>query len=335
MAAERDLVLLLCGLPGAGKSTVAARIERDGADVAARLGFGGAGQPALQVACVSFDRLLEAESRRAAATRAAPPAAAAEREGASAAAGTAAEVSPARSEAEFDVDAWHRHREAAWQAVRVALEAERAPRSVRLVVVDDNFHLRSMRKHFYQLSRSCGALFVQWLLDVPRGVAEARNRARPQASRVPDKSLERIATSFEPPDAAKHAWERLSFVVRCEEARTEDELWRKLLPWDALARLWRVERPEPPPSAEEQADAAAQREADREQNRRSVLHRLDIELRRVVHEALAACPRETRADLARRVAAKKHEVLAAAHRGSLEPELALGEMRALCEGDNA
>ncbi len=110
------VLLVLCGLPAAGKTSFARQLaERSSA----------AGADGMDVHHVCFDALAEAES------------------------------------ATFDVLAWRRARSKASETVEALLAARRKEaltRPVRrlVVVIDDNMHLRSMRRQYMRLAQKCG-----------------------------------------------------------------------------------------------------------------------------------------------------------------------------------
>lgn len=54
-----------------------------------------------------------------------------------------------------------------------------------LIIMDDNFLLRSMRKRYFQLARSNEFGFVQVSLQVPLRVSQARNKNRRLSKRIP------------------------------------------------------------------------------------------------------------------------------------------------------
>jgi len=83
--------------------------------------------------------------------------------------------------------------------------------ALRLVVLDDTFHFRSMRRAARRVARGCGAGLVVVWAHAPLAACLARNAERPPQRRVPEASLRRTFASLEPPgglsaaEAAKSA----------------------------------------------------------------------------------------------------------------------------------
>ncbi|KAF8073254.1 Pstk [Scenedesmus sp. PABB004] len=163
------LLVVLAGLPGAGKTGVAALLQE------------AAQEHAVAIRRLCLDELQQSASGAGAFS---PDAWQASRRQLVQAAG----------------DALAQHARARPQ--------QQAPQQRQLVVVvDDVHHLRSMRHELAQLARAHAAAFMQVFLDCPLELALQRNRARVGAERVPDAVLARLATAFEPPAADARAWE--------------------------------------------------------------------------------------------------------------------------------
>jgi predicted kinase len=64
--------------------------------------------------------------------------------------------------------------------------------SYRLIIVDDIMYYGSMRRRVYQLARQCGAGYAVVHVDVPLALAQARNAARPEATRVHEEVSQRL-----------------------------------------------------------------------------------------------------------------------------------------------
>lgn len=109
-----------------------------------------------------------------------------------------------------------------------------------VLLVDDNMQLQSMRKRFFQIALE-GTLLVilwqyhvtlKWLLCVERysaqcgfgilyvhtpiGICRERNEARGQSERVPDTVFQRMVDAFEPPDHKKCAFEANLVVLESD-----------------------------------------------------------------------------------------------------------------------
>lgn len=261
---DRRLLLVLTGLPGAGKTS------------AARALVDAATHELLRVARVTFDDVEREVARRAG--------------------------SPAGDEHRLAV--WRQARAESIRRVKRALRApsgdddahaasdgaggaggagrgDGAPRDT-VVVVDDNMHLRSMRHALYCHCRDVGAAFLQVLLDVPLPVALARNEAREAPQRVPEHVVRRMSESLQPPrgDGTAAGWERGVSVV-LDVAELSVEAVAAALLEHARGAFGNV----PPPLEREDR---ARMERDRAATARSAAHAVDLALRGAVKESVAA-----------------------------------------------
>jgi O-phosphoseryl-tRNA(Sec) kinase len=92
-----------------------------------------------------------------------------------------------------------------------------------LVIVDDNFYYRSMRYEFFQLARKFHCGFGQIVVDCAVEDALCRNRTR--ASRVPDDIITHMKSRFEMPNPRTHSWEAHSLVIYSSNIET-DNAWK-------------------------------------------------------------------------------------------------------------
>jgi O-phosphoseryl-tRNA(Sec) kinase len=323
----RACLLTTCGLPGAGKSTlaraVAERAESDG----------------IHVTLVSFDdieRRLALEKTSASASRA-----------------DAAGDLP--STGDFDADAWKAARVEALAAVARLLETDDdGPR--KLVIADDNFYYAGMRQKCHRVARRARAAHVQLFVDISLEQAHARNEAREPHAVVPREALRRMADRFEPPSGdsldpetsaldskteipeRRRAFERDSVVVvdaatlaecgvggRDSSSSERDESARAR--WRAdVDRIWRaVETKWNGPAALGGFSAEAvdeRRNRGAAANAASAVHGLDTRSRKVLANAMTEAVRpangrvsmSTRAlgEFSKRLNEKRREMMAAA-----------------------
>jgi O-phosphoseryl-tRNA(Sec) kinase len=179
----RACLLTMCGLPGAGKSTlaraVAARAESDG----------------IRVSLVSFDdveRRLASEKSEASAPRG----------------DDAGGSTPG-----FDAATWKAARlEALATVERLLLSeaeasvgedggGEKDDRRRALIIADDNFYYAGMRQQCHRIARRARAAHAQLFVSISVAQAHARNESRDPRDVVPRDALERMADQFEPPAA--------------------------------------------------------------------------------------------------------------------------------------
>ena len=179
----RACLLTMCGLPGAGKSTlaraVAARAESEG----------------IRVSLVSFDdveRRLASEKSEASASRG---------------------YDAGGSTPGFDAATWKAaHLEALTTVERLLLSeaeasvgedggGEKDDRRRALIIADDNFYYAGMRQQCNRIARRARAAHAKLFVSISVAQAHARNESRDPRDVVPRDALERMADQFEPPAA--------------------------------------------------------------------------------------------------------------------------------------
>ena len=287
----RVCLLCTCGLPGAGKSTLARRI-------AARAVAAG---DVARADIVSFDEVERDVRLETARAR-----------------GTTRDTAPG-----FDAQAWRDSRRLALARVDALLasdddaDASDGPRGRRLVIADDNFYYASMRYQAHQLARRARAAHVQLYVNVPVELARARNERRAANEIVPRVAFDRMANAFEPPDTSKRTFEHPT--VRTDDdastntsVRSDDDdvnhdtdahAWG--LVWDAWGAPPRL------PITEEEREAL--RAAGRDANAQSAVHALDVRSRRALGDAMrrasAAGGPKRRADASVALNAARKEML--------------------------
>jgi len=195
------VVVLVCGLPGAGKSSLLSRFVVASSEDADE---DGAASVATSITIIEYDRvqqetlLLEQQSSSSSSETAAA-AAATER-----------------------LDAWRASRVVALERLRSALlqqQQQQQTHSHSWILLDDNFYLRSMRKQVYQTCQQ--ALMysnnnnnninihfgIAWL-DTAVEDCVRRNQERSAAARmVPETVIRRMHQRFQVPSSQFH-WER-------------------------------------------------------------------------------------------------------------------------------
>ncbi|KAK9805006.1 hypothetical protein WJX73_000675 [Symbiochloris irregularis] len=112
-------------------------------------------------------------------------------------------------ETDFSPDAWKAGRQQAFKAVAAVLTKHVGqPGHGCMVLVDDNMHLRSMRKDVWHLARQHRAAFVQLYLPCSLDQALQRNSRRPPHQQVPLEVIQRMSERLEAPRPEQYAWER-------------------------------------------------------------------------------------------------------------------------------
>ncbi len=94
------------------------------------------------------------------------------------------------------------------QEIVASLQAQEVYQSndhISFIVVDDNMHLRSMRREIYVIARNYGLPHLTVFVDVPIQIALERNESRNSnefsdlSGYIPSESFNRIADNFQVP----------------------------------------------------------------------------------------------------------------------------------------
>eukprot|EP00929_Paragymnodinium_shiwhaense_P120701 TRINITY_DN92724_c0_g1_i1.p1 TRINITY_DN92724_c0_g1~~TRINITY_DN92724_c0_g1_i1.p1 ORF type:complete len:330 (-),score=70.76 TRINITY_DN92724_c0_g1_i1:12-1001(-) len=161
-------ILLVCGLPGCGKSTFCRALTAEG----------DSGQPFLgRVAKwhhICYDE-FEQKLRKDTST--------------------------------FEVAAWKAGREQAAERARELVAAANESKEHCVILLDDNMYYRSMRKGWYHLARENCCVYRQVFITACPSTCLQRNASREPLQRVPDFSIEHMAESFEWPAEGGKSWE--------------------------------------------------------------------------------------------------------------------------------
>ena len=289
----RACLLTMCGLPGAGKSTlaraVAARAESDG----------------IRVSLVSFDdveRRLASEKSEASASRG----------------DDAGGPTPG-----FDAATWKAARVESLVTVERLLLCEAEAENVdedgggekdhrrrALIIADDNFYYAGMRQQCHRMALRARAAHAQLFVSISVAQAHKRNESRDKNDVVPRDALERMADQFEPPaaevyrdddgeagaedDASENTRairaferdatvtvdaERLGFTPAGVNASDVNDVWLRVREkWTRPATLVGV-------SSEARED---RRRLGSAANAASAAHALDVRSRRVLSSAMAS-----------------------------------------------
>jgi len=193
--AARALAVVMCGVPAAGKSTLAAGLER------------AAGAAGMACVRVSFDEV-------------------------GVAAGAGREPSPRfdpvrwRKERAVALDQVEAALEQGGASAGLAPPGAGSPSLV--VIVDDNMFYRSMRRVIYRMCRQHASAFLLMYLRVSPGIAAERNQARVGPARVPDAAFQRMVAAFQPPASSGCGWERHSLEVDASAPVDPNAVWERV-----------------------------------------------------------------------------------------------------------
>ncbi|XP_071605740.1 LOW QUALITY PROTEIN: L-seryl-tRNA(Sec) kinase [Heliangelus exortis] len=266
---------LLCGLPAAGKSTLAGGLTR-------RLPQ----RPGWACALLSWDRLLPPEACGPRDTGAGPP-------------GPSPLFScwkqnrrdllqclecvlralvtgdPLSPPATADRSVWERVL-GCCRGQGLLISAERAAGAgpgPLFLILDDNFYYQSMRYEVYQLARKYSLSFCQLFLECPLECCLQRNRLRSHP--VPDQTISLMATKIEMPDLQKNTWEQHSLILKNFDCTSEND--------EQIISLLATALENPVQQNEENTE---QKEADRVLCAASAVHQADQSCRRLISQAM-------------------------------------------------
>lgn len=169
----------------------------------------------------------------------------------------------------------------------------------RLVVLDDTFHLRSMRGQSWRVAREFQAAYIQVHVRCPLEIALHRNRNRSLGSRVPDKVVMNAFNAFEDPAHSPCPWDR-DYTIYLDTSISNDGggdngipiagLNEERLPYevDGTAlwhRIWDEYWRGPVPASEEMK-RDSEREAARRATAEDCVHQVDVRTRHALTTVL-------------------------------------------------
>lgn len=184
-----------------------------------------------------------------------------------------------------------------------------------VVLLDDNFYYRSMRYEYFQLARKHSVGFCQLFIECTLDVAIQQNLQREMP--VPTEVIETMAAKLQPPLPGEHNWEFSTCILK------SDNLEELHVVWDTIYHTFKS--PVTPLENHELEIAEARFKCSS-----NVVHQADIYMRTIVGQVIKEArlqgkmgPREL-SDFSRSVNAGRQSVLAAVRNGTLHfpPELA-------------
>ncbi|NXA50967.1 PSTK kinase, partial [Nothocercus julius] len=140
-------------------------------------------------------------------------------------------------------------------------------------ILDDNFYYQSMRYEVYQLARKYSLSFCQIFLECPLEQCLQRNRLR--SDPLPDETISQMARKIEMPDLDNNAWEKNSLILKSSECALEYNL--QII--DLLANV--LENP-----VKQNEENTEQKEVDRAICSASTVHQADKTCRRIISQAM-------------------------------------------------
>ena len=256
-------VLLMCGLPGSGKSTLVQRLSISSMHYE-------------RTEVIDYDHIA-AEIEQSKATE------------------TQQSHQPPQEQIIFsshDLEAWRQSRIHALHKLKDTLQSHFTSdvftNTSLLVIMDDNFHLKSMRREIF---RACQEVladhnstigFVTLYVSTPLEVCLEQNKQREGKQRVPDSVIQKMAAAIEPPDPSKPYGSFEKFYLTIDNhGRTADEVLEQ------IQKCLKESLSSPIPlknevSAEEAAQLESERARQREDTLKCELQRIDQLLRKLV-----------------------------------------------------
>ena len=188
------------------------------------------------------------------------------------------------------LEAWRTARRLSLDILREKLrfdknEGDEGPQN-SLILVDDNFFLRSMRKEVWQVCRNavCATTEsrrIHWgivWVDLPLDECLNRNRKRPDSSRVPDSVVTNMEARLESPVSSKDAWEQTVLHVCGANHQNHNDTVSTVLAWLSDTVLKSSPPLDPPAPPVDPSILEEERRATRE----SRLHQCDQMMRKWV-----------------------------------------------------
>ncbi|GAX27853.1 O-phosphoseryl-tRNA(Sec) kinase [Fistulifera solaris] len=232
------IVILLCGLPGAGKSTLAKQFIDEHC------------APFSSIALIEYDDLQDSLI-----------------------------IKGEESDEQHMLQAWKASRTLALQTLCERLKDS----TTKLLFLDDNFYLQSMRKQTYQLCQNYVTAsnnnnnqqrvihFGLIWMDTPVDVCLERNQQRPHPRRVPETVIYNMQHKWEAPSEKGFAWEKSILRLDGSDSRSTH---LQLLQHYLMSQQFVWVLPREDPALEEARVAVA-----RQETQASRAHQLDQYLR--------------------------------------------------------
>ncbi|XP_070708424.1 L-seryl-tRNA(Sec) kinase [Pempheris klunzingeri] len=169
---------------------------------------------------------------------------------------------------------------AAWErCIQALLEPEAldrcyAGRAPLLFLLDDNFYYQSMRYEVYQLARKYSLGFCQVYLQCDLEACISRNQSRSEP--IPTEVILEMVKRLESPNPQKNTWETNSIFLNTADNLSNGDIQRVM---DLISSA--LSNPLSPVE-----DNSGQTEADRLKCATSVVHQADQACRRIISEAM-------------------------------------------------
>ncbi|CAH8545853.1 hypothetical protein MS3_00005148 [Schistosoma haematobium] len=143
-----------------------------------------------------------------------------------------------------------------------------------IVLLDDNFYYFSMRRSFYNLAKKYSCSYASIVCKCAIDTCILRNRARP--SPVPDDTIHKMERKFEWPDPVNNLWEKHTITISSLQENVHNPV--------SLLRFLKLLLNQPIISEDSVKDEEKNR--SKRINLDSLLHNVDIHLRKVTNHTI-------------------------------------------------
>ncbi|XP_056006451.1 L-seryl-tRNA(Sec) kinase-like isoform X2 [Ostrea edulis] len=155
-----------------------------------------------------------------------------------------------------------------------------------VIVIDDNMYYTSMRYKFYQLTRKYRVGYCQVHTECDTDVSLVRNRQR-TSRQVPDDIILNMAARFEAPNPEHNSWEKYSITVNTTVSPEvlEDSVMQTM---EVISRALS----DPSKPITDDVDQTS-REVDRKICSENIIHQADILMRKLIAEYMSQASKQS------------------------------------------
>ena len=241
-------VVVMIGLPSVGKTTISRKLIENAPDE-------------IKVIHIEFDSIFKQELLKAMTTT-------------STAAATATTT--------FDREIWKESRKKFQDTIEKELKGEEGGNKGKVVLVDDNSHLRSMRKSISRIASKSKASFIEIFIEPNARESLESNSRRHQSQMVPEQVILAMFEAIEAPEPTRFHWETNSITVK--------PIWNRKSPDDDRF-LWKfiqesIQRGPLKFGKQDDGDEEERKEESRKSTIESTVHQFDLWSRRIVSSVI-------------------------------------------------
>ncbi|RWS08024.1 L-seryl-tRNA(Sec) kinase-like protein [Dinothrombium tinctorium] len=176
-----------------------------------------------------------------------------------------------------------------------------------LLLIEDNFYLRSMRYEWFKFAKQFRLAFAQIMIDSNLNTCFARNETRVES--VPNEVISKMFAKLEKPNSEKYVWEKESLILSENENDYEYSL-ENILTFVSNA-MNNADFPL------DQTDDIEVKLNSQRVNNENFVHQLDCFLRKLIREELENTTGTEREKIAKILKKAKSEILSDTRRSNL------------------